>query len=289
MEIVSQSRAFFKKAPVLVLDSSFNPPHRAHYALVRLAAAHHQSTTATSTAEPVRVNVVLSYSATNADKGTASAREQARRADMIRLFGEWFFPAKAAAAATTTTAAPVEWAVAVVRTASPRFVDKCRDLAALLRARADPAEHELAQRLVFLMGFDTLVRLLDPKYYYDDAGESQIMAALGPFFEDARVWALPRGEADPARSKAAWLGSSSDGARAFPTAWAARVDILDPRAAPLQPEDGGPAAHHRIPLDKVSSTTARAAARAGDWDTVLDIVACPHVLDYIRENELYRD
>ncbi|VVT49119.1 uncharacterized protein SAPINGB_P002113 [Magnusiomyces paraingens] len=285
MEIVTQTRTFFSKAPVFVLDASFNPPHRAHYALARLAALHYAQLGPTQLG-PVQVNVVLSYAALNADKGTASITDQRRREAMIKNFSTWFFGDQRVHSATTRT--KVEWAVAIVRAASPKFVDKCRDLSTLLgKCDGFTQENEeikdSSDRIVFLMGFDTLVRLLDPKYYPGENGKgTSIVPQLNGFFKMAQVWALPRGETEPLATKARWLTAVADGSVAFPEWWAQRVDILDP-AAVGDDEDGS----YKVRLSDVSSTRVRAAAHDGDWDTVLDIVDSPEVCQYIQENHLY--
>lgn len=117
---------------LLVLDSSFNPPTRAHAALI----------SETLHVSPQFSGVLLLFSSRNADKQLSGASIQ-QRVEMMQLLAKSL----------------PNCAVGI--TVHARFVDKARML--------DGA--------CFLMGVDTVERLLEPKYY-----DEPVEVALAPFF-----------------------------------------------------------------------------------------------------------
>lgn len=316
MELISQSRPFFRNAAILVLDSSFNPPHRAHYALVKLAALtiiQNQLSRfkTTSPSEPYKFNVLISYSATNADKGTASFEDQLIRGELMSRFAQYFFDNKS----SMSKAEPaINWAVAIARSPSPRFTDKCKDITRWLKNNTgiiienqDPdnqsSQHTTSEpfNLNFLMGFDTLVRFLDPKYYpkkdlkervYDknldermnDINNSDIINSLNEFFDAAHIYSLPRGEDDPSSVKNLWLTG-------YPSRWASCIHIITPPHNDLEEQAlFGKTGDKpfKIPLSSVSSTKARNFAKEGDYESLLDLVQSPQIVEFIKTNNLYK-
>lgn len=316
MELISQSRPFFRNTAILVLDSSFNPPHRAHYALVKLAAlkiiqSKSSSYRTTSSSEPYKFNVLISYSATNADKGTASFEDQVIRGELMSRFAQYFFDGKSNISKTEPA---INWAVAIARSPSPRFTDKCKDITCWLKNNTgivmedQDAENQTRSgtrselyNLNFLMGFDTLVRFLDPKYYpkitpedsyyvkSDDdrmnaINNSNIVESLNEFFENAQIYSLPRGENDPSSVKNLWLTG-------YPSSWASRIHILSPPRN--ESEENAlfglaEGTSFKVPLSSVSSTKARSFAKEKDYDSLLDLVQSPQIVNFIKTNDLYK-
>lgn len=136
---------------VLVLDSLFNPPHLAHLNLVEQSLQR----------APPGLAIMMLLSVQNADKAPAPASFD-QRLDMMYLMSQWLekkYPQLAVSIAVTTHA---------------KFVDKAT-------AIGRPG-------LQFLVGFDTLVRLVDAKYY---AGRD-VASVLRPFFAQNRVFCLTR-------------------------------------------------------------------------------------------------
>lgn len=90
---------------------------------------------------------------------------------------------------------PARATVDIALTKHARFLDK----AAALRS-----EYPGARELVFLTGFDTLVRIFDPRYY-PEAGHR--LDGLAAFFERGVVWCMFReGEGyGGRREQEAWL------------------------------------------------------------------------------------
>ncbi|KAI1634175.1 hypothetical protein F4809DRAFT_619897 [Biscogniauxia mediterranea] len=141
---------------------------------------------------------------------------------------------------------------------------------------------------IFLVGFDTLVRILDPKYYHPSPG---MRAALDPLFARARlrVTARPGGGGAGDSSIAAQRGYLASLTEPQPSAGEAGTT----RTTRMRIEQlGGRAewARHRIDMvveeegegREVSSTLARAAARRGDWEALGGLVS-PRVARWVRE------
>ena len=128
---------FLRRAPagigsppgtLLCLSASFNPMTAAHAGLIREA----------SRIVPPQ-EVLLLLATANVDKAVEGLPLQDRLALLLRF-------------------AESRPDVSVAAVAQGRFVDKMRSI-----HRSYPA----GVRLIFLLGFDTLVRLFDPKYYTD--------------------------------------------------------------------------------------------------------------------------
>lgn len=201
---------------VAVLPSAFNPPTSAHLALLDVAVA------------TANVNVPAALLSTkNVDKGLHGA-SLAQRVEMLLAL---------------KSSRP---SIAVLATNAARIADQ----AAALRAAHSSAEFD------FVVGFDTLVRLFEPRYYAGDMNPQ-----LETFFTHHRVLAANRGVA------------GLDALRAYierevPAEFRDRIILnrLDDHPAGL------------------SSTLARdEAARTGR-----PLSVPPEVADYIERHGLYR-
>lgn len=306
MEVVYQSSPIDTTAPLLVLDASFNPPHRAHYAIVALAAAELAKTSnpdspkdsnlAKDTDTTTSINVLLSYSASNADKGTASKQDQQIRSDMIEMFARHFFSND-----KDTNNRKIHWITTIAKSSYPKFVDKCKSIVEwshkLPGLNTGNTDSLISNNIIFLTGFDTLVRLLDPKYYKKDHSlESDIVNQLNIFFKHAKVFVLPRGEEEPENLVHNYFSLPNENssnatytkAAYFPAWWEKRIEILHPdlimsQLSPVMKSnlDGN------LPLNKVSSTTARNMAKNQNYDALLDIVKSQNVVEYIKHNSIY--
>ncbi len=136
--------------------------------------------------------------------------------------------------------------LSVVATNQARIIDQEATLAA----------HFPGIAFDFVVGYDTLVRLFDSRYYTAATHDE-----LAPFFERARVIALNRGEADIET-----LQSFIDD-QAAPFAGRIVVAELDAHPASL------------------SSTLARDAIRGGQPTAIVP----PAVATYIETHHLYRE
>ncbi|RYP26699.1 hypothetical protein DL767_007929 [Monosporascus sp. MG133] len=162
----------------------------------------------------------------------------------------------------------------VAVTTEPYFHSKATAVAASdfytrsARAPETPAEQ------VYLTGFDTLIRIFNPKYYDADGS---MAAALDRFFarSSLRVTMRPDagwGDAEEQRKYLDRLqrggGLAEIGGRAE---WAQRVEMVDGRG------DGDPV---------ISSTKVRDAVAGQDWDTLRTLVS-DRITEWIRKEGLY--
>lgn len=128
---------------LLVLDSSFNPPTKAHLNLLQKAHEAYPPNFFDS--------ALLLFSTVNADKQLSGA-SVVQRVQMMELVSDEL--------------------VTVGCTRYGRFIDK----ATAIRSQFPETE------LYFILGYDTMVRLLDQKYY-----ETTVQEALQPFFQCCRL------------------------------------------------------------------------------------------------------
>ena len=200
-----------------VLAASFNPPTRAHLRMAILAR------------ERFRLDEVLfELAKSNVDKPIFGAPLH-ERLMMLRRIAE-----------------RRPW-LSVGASTHGRFLDKV----SALRPLYPTAE------IVFIVGYDTLVRLFDPKYY------TEMDAELGRLFAEARFVCANRGEADT-------------------TAIAALMDRPETR-----PFRDGVAP---FPLDPYHASLSASSIRerlAHGETTLPDVL--PEVAEYIFDRALYRD
>lgn len=166
---------------VLVLDSSFNPPHFGHYALIQQAMATNS-----------RYHVVLLLSVNNADKAPAPASFD-RRLDMMYEFGESLLKD--------------DYSICVSK--SPRFVDKSLELNELFEGHK-----------TYLLGFDTLIRVLNPIYYRP----TPINLALETFMMSNTFICLTRDKEFQDQLK--YLDDLRSGKLGLPTHWHSSIKLF---------------------------------------------------------------
>lgn len=362
MEITYQTRSFFLNSPILVLDASFNPPHRAHYELIKLAAFQYyynnNKNKNNSNNTCLNLNLLLSYSPKNADKGLANLKDQKFRNQMIRLFADYYFPTISTIKSSSTSSSfwnslNINWAIAIAISPSPKFVDKSKDIISWLSLKNlsinehhtqsssssltsssssnninllslnnfhNPGNHEI----IFLMGFDTLSRLLDSKYYKNNSHNNndnnnndhdhddhvpEIIKSLNYFFKHSFVMALPRGELNPEITKNEWLkneiieqqndndNNNKSIKYYLPDWWDSRIYILKTQETVNVANknvnananvDVNTNTNTVIEIEKVSSTIARIAAFSNDYKTLEKIVENPKIVEFIKENNLYK-
>ncbi|KAI9224923.1 hypothetical protein BC828DRAFT_372190 [Blastocladiella britannica] len=155
---------------IVVLDSSHNPPTRAHAALLAAALDTTSSQPKTNTA------ALVLLSTANADKGRVAATDTPHRAAMMLAVAQHL--------SSSPSSAPP--AIAVATTAHALFVDKARDLDAWLRA--SPHHHQ-SSSVDWIVGHDTLARLLDPRYYLSPSSDGDHTGHMRTLLEDQ--WLVP--------------------------------------------------------------------------------------------------
>jgi nicotinamide-nucleotide adenylyltransferase len=240
---------------IIVLDSSFNPPTRAHAAMLRSALA---ASGERASDEERTTKILLLLAVKNADKAPQPAAFPLRLG-MMSGFGQevrgW----------DESHGLSVDVGV----TTEPYFHDKAQ----AIQSSGLYGEDEGPEQ-VFLAGFDTLIRIFNPKYYNDEGG---MQAALGPFFAACRLRITLRGDDDwgSAEEQRVWVrsleqkgegGIEDRGGRAE---WLDRIELV-----------------HGVEGEAVSSSRVREAARTGGD---LDRMVGPEVGRWIEEAELYRD
>ncbi|KAI1381169.1 Nucleotidylyl transferase [Hypoxylon crocopeplum] len=250
---------------LLVLDSSFNPPTLAHQRMALSALSDHAYTDAGSHAS----RVLLLLAINNADKSPKPAAFPQRLA-MMYIFARDLL---------STTAATECAGIDVAVTTEPYFHAKSAAIASCEFYRGEQTEikgeGEGAMEQIYLTGFDTLIRIFNPKYY----PHASMAAALDPFFAHARLRVTTRtddewGDATEQRAYLEQLRRGGElenvGGR---TGWAGRVDMVDGR------RDGEVV---------VSSTKVRDAVLRRDWKA-LELLVSEGVAAWIREEGLYAE
>ncbi|KAJ2906899.1 hypothetical protein MKZ38_009762 [Zalerion maritima] len=245
---------------LIVLDSSFNPPTMAHMRMAKSALD--------SSAPPRRILLLLAVN--NADK-KAKPEPFEHRLAMMTVF------AKDIQESRTGATRYDDVTVDVGLTTQPYFSSK-----AFAVATSGFYPYNFGQKLemeqVYLAGFDTLIRIFNPKYYPPDADAHQnltaMKAALDPFFSRSRlrITVRPSDEWGDLAEQHAYLDGLAKGeldkvgGRA---SWAAKVELVEGRKPDEEP---------------VSSTKARSACASGDTEALSWLVSSS-VRDWIiREN-----
>jgi nicotinamide-nucleotide adenylyltransferase len=192
---------------VLVLDSSYNPPTLAH-----LALANSRRPMYTQSHDTIQDNTsdydakLLLLSVRNADKSMKpDDASYLQRLEMMAIFAKYVVRNENNGPTNNdgTDVTPQEAAnVAVAIIDEPTFIGKSSSLLAFLKSRFTSFESTTPPSLVydtqltFMVGYDTLERLLLPKYY---ASESQMLSSLRTFMspapdgDDSRVVCAQRG------------------------------------------------------------------------------------------------
>ncbi|PVI07886.1 Nucleotidylyl transferase [Periconia macrospinosa] len=255
-----------KPKTLYILDSSFNPPSKAHFGLVNSAIR-----AAKTKDEPFRV--LLLFSTHNADKAPSPASFQQRIALMAGLgediFREWN---KSSSSGDENTPISID----VGLTTEPYYTDKSMAI-----AESKPPFYESTPRHVHLVGYDTLIRLCNAKYY---PKHSPPLSALAPFFDAGhglRVTARPYDESDESSKEYGTLEAQRDYVMAlrqgrketegFKSEWGYRVELVE------DVEGVG-----------ISSTRVRKAAKNQEWDVVRSLCT-ETVSDWLQDQGLYSE
>ncbi|SPO03525.1 related to cytidylyltransferase family protein [Cephalotrichum gorgonifer] len=231
---------------LIILDSSFNPPTAAHAQMVLSAVEDYYDPTATETTAvgpghartdtqggPIpagakgSARILLLLSVQNADKAPKPASFP-QRLCMMYLFAK-----------DLQRTLPPGLRVDVALGSHPYFHSKSEVI-------AREKEYD-AREQIFLAGYDTLIRIFNPKYYTSETMQN----VLGPFFERARLRVTLRGGADWGGEGEQWGYMAELGAGGIERVggrkeWLDRIDVVENKGA------------------VVSSTLARAAVERGD-------------------------
>lgn len=240
---------------ILVLDSSFNPPHLGHYALA------HQALQA-NTGPALLVLLLL---VKNADKLVPEKALFDERLEMMQIM---------AGALARSRGGAVD--VAVALTTHARFVDKA------LAINSDSqivGPDGRARDLTFLTGYDTLVRVLDQKYYTE-----KLEVALGQFMATSEIFCLTRSQdSDTEREQLEFVRAIADAKQAgVPPLWASRIHLVAPQ--PLDQSLLGGSESSTVPVGEISLSGIRAYVRENNW---AHAPLLPEIREYIQQHCLY--
>ncbi|KAI9820574.1 MAG: hypothetical protein M1826_000877 [Phylliscum demangeonii] len=288
---------------IYVLDSSFNPPTRAHLhmAASALLSDRYRDREGHDGRQRQRRErrLILLLATQNADKAPKPAPFEHRLAMMVRLAHDLRAHLASHTAVTTTTTATTtatdNITIDIAITRHPYFHDKAPAIAHALASSA-PTEH------VYLIGFDTLIRILNPAYYPPPAGASSSaayrpLAPVEALLGAHRLRVTYRGGSSARPSPAGThAGESSRKTRKAERA-AQDAYVEDVRAGGREAEGGRREWADRIELvvdgeddeDEmvgVSSTRAREAVRVGDEAWLARMVP-DRVRGWIRQEGLY--
>ncbi|KAJ1931579.1 hypothetical protein GGF37_007347, partial [Kickxella alabastrina] len=258
------SRSAPKTLNIGIMDSSFNPPHYCHGAYLECLGTQQMRSRAGDAQLPEITAYLLLLGARNADKrlADASLEQRMRMVDMLAhtvavdnaadTWHVWKTREQFHASALQN--------MAFGMVSAPRFVDKCEAVRRVALAElGDEGAQGVDVRCFFAMGWDTLIRFFDPKYYGDCQAEVARFFAMG-----GRI----------AFARRAGYGGDVDVDSFFASA----------RVAPFL------RFIFELDLPKrvrhISSTDVRLAVRNSTMG-VRDIP--PRILDFINSSQLYRD
>ncbi|CUM68423.1 uncharacterized protein PRCAT00006146001 [Priceomyces carsonii] len=251
IDIIYRSSASFvesKTSGICVLDSSFNPPHLGHYALIKEAMRHFQSI---GDLEKEK-SVLLLLSVKNADKVNPQPEPFDKRLEMMFHMANYLQKS-------------LGLKIGIALTKHARFVDKSIAILDYLRK-----EYKVSTiKLTFLVGFDTLVRILDPKYYLPD----KLTTSLEDFMNSADLFCLTRNVTSfSLKDQSTYLDDINQGKFLhIPAHWS--DSIVFPEHA-----DQG--------VSLISSSSIRKNIRDGKSDWINDVI--PEIKDMIIDENLYK-
>lgn len=270
---------------LFVLDSSFNPPSKAHSSLVKSALSSTprltpESPGLDSSHAPQRVLFLLAT--VNADKKPKPADFEDRLV-MMTLMAEdlrdLFSRQK------TSSQSPLAPVIDIGITKEPYFIDKATSIAQsnLYTSSSPNPEDEVEQ--VHITGFDTLTRIFTSRYY---PKHNPPLSALEPFMSRHRIHATIRVESSPAsdndlesefgtvEKQKAYLDGLARGSledEGLKREWVGQVQL----AVDESGESEG-----------VSSTSARECVKNGENEKLERYVG-EGVKEWILDRGLYRD
>ncbi|KAM7199717.1 hypothetical protein V8F20_005587 [Naviculisporaceae sp. PSN 640] len=276
---------------LIVLDSSFNPPTIAH---LQMATSAFQAVAKSKEGENRLGNVrlLLLLAVNNADKAPKPAPFDQRLALM------WAFARDIQESLSEHRVGQVKEPagnqderglnIDVALSTQPYFHEKTAAIAQSDFYSAPQSGTGETMEQVILAGYDTLVRILDPKYYSAPTSAAQAVTsgnttpmrkALSPFFSRARLrvtlrtddeWGGKEDQLAYLHSIATGEGLSKIGGS---QSWSERIEMVEGR---------------KVGEEIVSSTYARAAAKCHNWERLGSMVS-PRVRAWIEGEGLYAE
>lgn len=147
LTVIKATGCWDEAREAIVLDSSFNPPTKAHQKMLEIALDGHNAV------------VVISLSLNNADKGSLNEEDVGRRSRWMKLL-QSELPSD-------------QSSLAVLLHTAPLFLQKEIALRLLLPN---------VKRITFIMGDDTAERMFN-RYYYPDYNQQGLKSAFEGFLQ----------------------------------------------------------------------------------------------------------
>lgn len=251
-----------------ILDSSFNPPSIAHMALVTSALKQHSDAGLDS------CRLLLLFSTHNADKAPSPA-SFAQRIALMSMFAE-DVSRRLKMEASSLNADVANVSIDVGLTKEPYYNDKSAAI-----VDTTPPIYPSSPSHVHLVGYDTLIRFCNPKYYPD---HDPPLSALKPFFEANHKLRVTQRPADTGDVSSAGFGTLDEQesyvqglkedrhvAAGFEAAWTQNISMTRAEGAV-----------------GVSSTRVRKAANEGRWENVRQLCT-EGVAAWIKDQHLYSE
>jgi len=280
---------------LIVLDSSFNPPTRAHMHMATSTIYDLMAKDPSKALSNSRLLLLLSVN--NADKAPKPAAFDKRLA-MMWAFAWDFQRAMRQEQRRVDGTGPtsgVSIDVDLGLCTLPYFHAKSAAIAESTfysgkygEKHDEGKDNTETMEQIFLVGYDTLIRIFNPKYYgpvetiaqLTTVGQSPMQKALGPFFARSRLRVTMRTDDE-------WGGMEEQ---------IAYVEDLMKEDGLLQKVGGARDWVNRIDMveglkagtDVISSTYARAAAKYQDANK-LDLMVTPEVRWWIEHESLYQE
>lgn len=213
---------------LIVLDSSFNPPHLGHFSMIQGAITRQMSNGTSSTSIGLGCintnSVLLVFSVQNVDKPSMALDQYAQRLELVEKM-----------ATKVQNELGVACGVCLVK--SPLFVDKAVEIRRIFAKKS--------LEIDYLLGFDTITRLFEPKYYQG----GDVEGALKPFMQANTITVFLRkdGKTSIEDQKAYFDKLKKGQVKNVPSEWAAKI--------------------HTVQMEQywdVSSSEIRAKQAAGD-------------------------
>ncbi|RCK63568.1 Nicotinamide mononucleotide adenylyltransferase [Candida viswanathii] len=236
---------------VCVLDSSFNPPHLGHYALIE------ESLTKNYDNIPLKDKaVLLLLSVKNADKTHPKPEPFETRLELMYLMANHL-----------AKKYPVN--ISIGLTSHAKFVDKSLSVLNYIRENEDTHFPDI--KLTFLVGFDTLIRIFNPKYYLPD----KLSNSLEQFMKNTDLFCLTRTDETFSRDQQSkYVDDIKRGSHEeIPSHWSDNIYLL---------ENIG----NNSRISTISSSAIRKCIK--DQDEIWNSEVLPEVSDYIVQEELYK-
>lgn len=245
-----------------ILDSSFNPPSRAHLSLAKSALKRQNP------GEEKPTRLLLLFSTHNADKAPSPA-SFVQRIALMAVFAEDLLTSLK----NDDNIADVS--IDIGLTKEPYYTDK-----SVAIAEEAPEMYASKPIHVHLVGYDTLIRFCNPKYY---PKYTPPLSALKPFFDPGHKLRVTQRPFDPNDSSSKEFGTVEDQNKylnnikegglendGFEAAWRENIDMVEGTGM------------------GISSTRVRNAAKEGAWDDVGKLCT-EGVTMWIKEEGLYKD